>query len=104
MLFGAGITDVVGEVQRATIVQLLVPDDVRGRVTALAQVFSFGGPQLGQLWSGALASLLGPILAAVIGGSLVVGIAGRFAAFPVMRRSMASASIAAAAATQRPHL
>ena len=79
-LFGSGLADVVGEVMRATIVQLRTPDQVRGRVTALSVMFTTGGPQLGQLQSGAIASFAGPAGAAVIGGSAVVAIALAFTA------------------------
>jgi MFS family permease len=69
MLFGTGVCDVVGEVIRHTIVQLRTPDELRGRVTAMGVVFTNGGPQLGQLQSGAMGSFLGPMEAAVIGGA-----------------------------------
>jgi MFS family permease len=79
-LFGSGLADVVGEVMRATIVQLRTPDDVRGRVTALSVMFTTGGPQLGQLQSGAIAGLAGPGGAAIVGGSAVIAIALAFTA------------------------
>ena len=79
-LFGSGLADVVGEVMRATIVQLRTPDDVRGRVTALSVMFSTGGPQLGQLQSGAVAGLAGPAGAAIVGGSAVIAVALAFTA------------------------
>ena len=68
MLFGTGLMDVIGEVMRATIVQLRTPDELRGRVTALTIIFTNGGPQLGQLQNGAIASAVGPMEAAVFGG------------------------------------
>src|SRR5690606_36342427 len=77
-LFGSGLVDVVGEVMRATIVQLRTPDEVRGRVTALSVMFTTGGPQLGQLQSGAIASAAGPAGAAVIGGAAVIAVAAAF--------------------------
>ena len=85
-LFGTGLMDVIGEVLRATIVQLRTPDDLRGRVTALTVMFTNGGPQLGQLQSGALASWLGPMEAAVIGGLAVSISALAFTFNPHMRR------------------
>ena len=79
-LFGSGLADVVGEVMRATIVQLRTPDEVRGRVTALSVMFTTGGPQLGQLQSGAIASFAGPGGAAVIGGATVLAVVVAFTA------------------------
>ncbi len=78
MLFGTGFVDVIGEVMRATVVQLRTPDELRGRVTAMSSMFTGGGPQLGQLQSGALASAFGPAAAAVVGGAGVVAITAAF--------------------------
>jgi MFS family permease len=80
LLFGSGAADVVGEVMRATLVQLRTPDEVRGRVTSLNVMFSTGGPQLGQLQSGAIGSLVGPAAAAVLGGSAVIAVTLAFTA------------------------
>jgi MFS family permease len=86
LLFGAGFVDVIGEVMRATIIQLRTPDEVRGRVTSLSSIFSAGGPQLGQLNSGVIASMAGPAGAAVIGGTAVLVVVGLFTLSPDMRR------------------
>jgi len=102
-LFGTGLMDVIGEVLRSTIVQLRTPDELRGRVTALTVIFTNGGPQLGQLQSGALASALGPMEAAVIGGFAVSLSALAFTFNPYMRRRIpedvarTDAAVAAAA-------
>jgi hypothetical protein len=57
---------------RSTIVQLRTPDELRGRVTALTIIFTNGGPQLGQLQGGAIATAVGPVEAAVFGGAGVM--------------------------------
>ena len=88
MLFCYGIGNVVSEVMRNTIVQLKTPDELRGRVSALGAMFTHGGPQLGQVQMGAVASLLGPIGATIIGGIGVVLACGGFALLPSMRRGM----------------
>jgi MFS family permease len=87
-LFGTGLMDVIGEVIRATIIQLRVPDELRGRVSALTIMFTNGGPQLGQLQGGAIASAFGPAEAAVIGGTVVVAASVGFMANPHMRRGV----------------
>jgi MFS family permease len=84
-LFGCGLTDVVGEVLRSTVVQLRTPDELRGRVTALNSVFATGGPQLGQLTSGAMGSLIGPTHAAVAAGCLVLATVAGFSLNPLLR-------------------
>jgi MFS family permease len=85
LLFGCGLTDVVGEVLRSTLVQLRTPDELRGRVTALNTVFATGGPQLGQLTSGALGSAIGPTDAAVAAGGMVLLTVAFFSLNPQMR-------------------
>jgi hypothetical protein len=71
-LFGTGIANVMAEVPRITVVQLSTPDELRGRVSALAWMFTAGGPQLGQMDAGAMASAWGGPGAAVVGGSAAV--------------------------------
>jgi MFS family permease len=100
MLFGTGLADVIGEVMRSTLVQLRTPDELRGRVTSLTVVFTAGGPQLGQLQSGAIATLVGPVEAALIGGLAVVCSAAAFCLNPYMRRRAATVPQAAAIAGQ----
>jgi MFS family permease len=85
LLFGTGLTDVVGEVLRSTLVQLRTPDELRGRVTALNTVFATGGPQLGQLTSGALGSAIGAADAAVAAGGMVLLVVGLFSFNPQLR-------------------
>lgn len=88
MLFGYGIGNVVSEVMRNTIVQLRTPDNLRGRVSALGAMFTHGGPQLGQVQMGAVASAVGPAGAAITGGIAVVLASAVFAGLPSMRRGM----------------
>jgi MFS family permease len=86
LLFAIGFVDAIGEVMRATWVQLRTPNELRGRVTALTVIFTNGGPQLGQMEAGALATALGPMEAAVIGGAGVLLATGAFAFNPHLRR------------------
>jgi MFS family permease len=67
-LFGMGVANVMAEVPRITMVQLSTPDELRGRVSALSWMFTAGGPQLGQVDSGILASALGAPGASIAGG------------------------------------
>lgn len=65
-----GAADTVSTVLRNTLVQLETPDDLRGRVTAVSQIFSKSGPKLGQLEAGLVASWFGVGLSIVSGGVL----------------------------------
>jgi MFS family permease len=68
MLAIAGAADTVSAVLRQTIRQLATPNHLRGRMTSINMIFFMGGPQLGEVEAGALASLIGAPLAVVVGG------------------------------------
>jgi MFS family permease len=78
-LAGSGASDTISMVIRGTIRQLLTPDELRGRMTAVNMVFFAGGPQLGELEAGLLASLLGGPAAVFLGGALCVVLVGAVA-------------------------
>src|SRR5439155_20073566 len=56
-LAGTGLADVVSTVIRQTARQLITPDALRGRMTSVNMIFFMGGPQLGELEAGLVASL-----------------------------------------------
>jgi len=64
----AGAADVVSAVFRTTILQLDVPDHLRGRLSSLHTAFSTGGPRLGDLEAGAVAALTSVRFSVVSGG------------------------------------
>ena len=68
MLAMIGASDTVSTVLRQTIRQLSTPDYLRGRMTSINMIFFMGGPQLGEMEAGALASVLGASLSVVTGG------------------------------------
>ena len=69
MLFLCGVVDNISVVIRHTLVQLLTPDEKRGRVSAVNNLFIGTSNELGEFESGTVAQLLGP----VIGNSVVMG-------------------------------
>lgn len=71
-LAGAGACDTVSMVIRGSMRQLLTPNELRGRMTAVNMVFFAGGPQLGEFQAGVLASLITAPIAVGIGGVLCV--------------------------------
>jgi MFS family permease len=71
-LAGAGASDTVSMVIRGSMRQLLTPNELRGRMTAVNMVFFAGGPQLGEFQAGLLASLITAPIAVGIGGALCV--------------------------------
>jgi hypothetical protein len=86
MLAAAGAANTVSFVLRNTINQLLTPDEIRGRVTSVNNMFTNTGPQFGQFGAGALASAIGAVGATAVGGLLVTLIAGGLAAVASVRR------------------
>jgi MFS family permease len=68
MLVTLGAADVVSVVVRSSLVQLLTPDEMRGRVNAVNALFIGTSNQLGEFESGMLAGLVGPVAAVALGG------------------------------------
>lgn len=68
----AGAADVVSAVFRNTILQLSVPDRLRGRLNSVHIAVVTGGPRLGDFESGAVAALSSPEVAVVSGGLLCI--------------------------------
>ena len=60
--------DTISMIIRNIVRQLETPDRLRGRMIGVNMVFFQGGPQLGELEAGAVASWLGPVVSVVSGG------------------------------------
>ncbi|HZZ44106.1 MAG TPA: MFS transporter, partial [Tepidisphaeraceae bacterium] len=68
MLALTGAFDNISVVVRHTLVQLLTPDEMRGRVSAVNQVFIGSSNELGGFESGTTAAWLGTVPSVVLGG------------------------------------
>jgi MFS family permease len=87
MLFALGGLDSISMVIRSTLVQLRTPDEMRGRVSAVNSVFIDMSNELGGFESGALAALVGPVVAVVAGGvGTLIVVAAVGLAWPELRR------------------
>lgn len=80
MLFVVGVCDNVSVVIRHSLVQLITPDHMRGRVGAVNQVFIGASNEIGGMESGLTAAAFGPVASAVIGGTLTIATVGVIAA------------------------
>src|SRR5207302_5151286 len=69
----AGGADVISAVFRGTILQLSVPDDLRGRMSAVHILVVTGGPRLGDFEAGLVATAFTPTVSVVSGGLLCLG-------------------------------
>jgi len=70
-----GAFDLVSVVLRSTILPLVTPDELRGRVNAVEMVFISASNELGAFESGVAAALVGVVPAVVIGGVATVVVA-----------------------------
>jgi len=68
MLFLCGVADNISVVVRHTLVQMLTPDEKRGRVSAVNSLFIGTSNELGGFESGLVAQLTNPVFSVVSGG------------------------------------
>jgi predicted MFS family arabinose efflux permease len=71
----AGAVDMVSVNLRMTLVALVPPDEVRGRVMAVEMVFISASNELGAFESGLAAALIGAVPAVVVGGLATIAVA-----------------------------
>ncbi len=99
LLAVAGWADVISAVFRSTILQLTVPDALRGRLMGLQMAVVTGGPRIGDAESGAVAAAFSPVASVVSGGLACIGGALLLARLlPAFRRQ----EVAAAPDAARP--
>jgi MFS family permease len=87
-LAALGAADMVSVYVRQSLIQIVTPDAMRGRVSAVSYLFIGASGELGEFETGVVARLLGPVGAAIFGGvgSLVVtGVWARM--FPSLREA-----------------
>ncbi len=86
-LAAAGAADVISAIFRSTILQLSVPDHLRGRLSGIHILVVTGGPRLGDLEAGLVAQAFSPLASVVSGGLLCIAGAGLVAwLYPDLRR------------------
>ncbi len=98
----AGAADLVSAVFRNTILQLSVPDRLRGRLSAVHIAVVTGGPRLGDTESGVVASVAGTQMSAITGGlACLAGVAVIARLMPELGRWTTSDSAASPIAASR---
>lgn len=86
-LFLIGAFDNISVVIRHTLVQVLTPDELRGRVSAINGVFIGASNELGGFESGVVAWAFGPVVSVVSGGiGTILIVAAVATKFPRLRR------------------
>src|SRR5436309_2237547 len=87
MLFVAGAVDSVSVIIRGSIVQLVTPDEMRGRVSAVNNIFIGTSNEFGALESGLTAALFGPVISVVGGGiGTILVVIGSALKWPEIRK------------------
>ena len=76
LLIAYGACDGISVVMRSTILQLVTPDHMRGRVSSINSIFISSSNELGAFYDGAMARLLGLVNAVVLGGCVTLGVVG----------------------------
>jgi MFS family permease len=72
----SGAADMISVVVRSTLLQLLVPDHLMGRVTSVNSIFVGSSNEIGSFESGLTAKLFGTVPAVLLGGGITIGIVG----------------------------
>jgi hypothetical protein len=87
MLYLSGACDNVSVVIRHTLVQMLTPDNLRGRVSAINSLFIGASNELGGFESGVVAAMFGPTVSVVSGGiGTILVVLAAAKAWPELRR------------------
>ncbi|MGB3147810.1 MAG: MFS transporter [Paracoccaceae bacterium] len=87
-LAALGAADMISVYVRQTLVQIVTPDHMRGRVSSFSGLFISASNELGEFESGVVAHFLGPVGAAVFGGVGTIIVTGIWAGlFPQLRRA-----------------
>jgi MFS family permease len=88
LLMLSGICDGVSMVIRRSMVRLLTPNDMRGRVSAVNWIFICASNELGAFQSGMLAALIGTIPCVAVGGLATLGVVAITARFAPQLRHL----------------
>jgi MFS family permease len=82
-----GASDMVSVVIRSTLVQIVTPPEMRGRVSAVNMVFVGASNELGELESGMTAAWMGTVPSVLFGGIAACAVVAIYAVlFPGLRR------------------
>jgi MFS family permease len=82
LLLGAsGMADNISVILRSSVLQMMVPEHLLGRVSAVNYIFIGSSNEIGAFESGVAARLLGTVPSVVFGGLMTLGVVGATAAW-----------------------
>lgn len=84
----SGMFDSVSMVIRQSLMQLLTPDNMRGRVSSVNSMFIISSNEIGAFESGTLAKLIGLVPAIVVGGVGTLMVTATAALSPALRKTI----------------
>ena len=85
-LAALGAADMISVYIRQTLVQIVTPDPMRGRVSAVSSLFIGASNEFGEFETGVVARIIGPVGAALFGGFGSLGVTGVWSRlFPSLR-------------------
>ncbi len=87
-LFLSGIFDGISMVIRRSMVRLLSPDEMRGRISSVSWVFICASNELGAFESGMVAGLIGAVPCVWVGGIITLGVVATVAVFAPKLREL----------------
>lgn len=83
-----GAADMISVYIRQTLIQLVTPDHMRGRVATVSSLFIGASNELGEFRGGVVARFVGPVAAVVWGGVAALGVTALWAKmFPDLRKA-----------------
>jgi MFS family permease len=87
LLVFSGLFDNISVIIRSTAMQLLTPDEMRGRVASVNAIFIGSSNEIGSFESGVAAKIMGLIPSVIFGGIMTLGIVGFTARYaPKLRK------------------
>lgn len=87
LLLLSGVADGISVVMRQTIMQLITPDGMRGRVSAINGIFIGSSNELGAFESGLAARIMGLVPSVIFGGMMTLSVVATTAKFaPKLRK------------------
>ena len=99
-----GAADMISVYVRQTLVQIVTPDHMRGRVSSVSGLFISGSNELGEFESGLVSRWIGPVGAAVFGGVGTIIVTGTWAwMFPDLRKADRLDRVPSDMQVTRPH-
>lgn len=76
LLFFTGVFDSVSVIVRSTLLHTFTPEHIKGRVSAVNNIFIGSSNEIGSFESGAVARLMGTVASVVFGGTMTLVVVG----------------------------